>query len=148
MKVILKKDIKGLGKKLDTVEVNEGYARNYLLPRQIAEIADNKSVAEASSKRQAIQFKKDTEREKSLEIKEKIEKTVIEFRLKIGEGNKLFGSVTNKEVREKLLELLKLDIDKKKIELSSQIKAAGMYEANVKLYEGVVAKLKVKVVGI
>ena len=148
MKVILNQDVKGLGKKLDKVEVNEGYARNFLLPRKIAIIADNKTEAEAFSKKQAIQFKKDVEREKAIEIKERIEKTVIEFRLKMGEGNKLFGSVTNKEVKEKLQEVLKLDIDKKKIEINTQIKSAGMYEASIKLYEGVVAKLKLKVVGI
>ena len=148
MKVILNQDVKGLGKKLDKVEVNEGYARNFLLPRKIATIADNKTEAEALSKKQSIQFKKDVEREKAIEIKERIEKTVIEFRLKMGEGNKLFGSVTNKEVKEKLQEVLKLDIDKKKIEINTQIKSAGMYEASIKLYEGVVAKLKLKVVGI
>lgn len=148
MKVILNQDVKGLGKKLDKVEVNEGYARNYLLPRKIATIADNKSVSEANSKKQAIQFKKDVEREKAVEIKERIEKAVIEFRLKTGEGNKLFGSVTNKEVKEKLAEVLNLDIDKKKIEINTQIKTAGMYEASIRLYEGVVAKLKLKVVGI
>ena len=148
MKVILNQDVKGLVKKLDKVEVNEGYARNFLLPRKIAIIADNKTEAEAFSKKQAIQFKKDVEREKAIEIKERIEKTVIEFRLKMGEGNKLFGSVTNKEVKEKLQEVLKLNIDKKKIEINTQIKSAGMYEASIKLYEGVVAKLKLKVVGI
>ena len=148
MKVILNQDVKGLGKKLDKVEVNEGYARNFLLPRKIATIADNKTEAEALSKKQSIQFKKDVEREKAVEIKERIEKTVIEFRLKMGEGNKLFGSVTNNEVKEKLQEVLKLDIDKKKIEINTQIKSAGMYEASIKLYEGVVAKLKLKVVGI
>ena len=148
MKVILNQDVKGLGKKLDKVEVNEGYARNFLLPRKIAIIADNKTEDEAFSKKQAIQFKKDVEREKAIEIKERIEKTVIEFRLKMGEGNKLFGSVTNKEVKEKLQEVLKLNIDKKKIEINTQIKSAGMYEASIKLYEGVVAKLKLKVVGI
>ena len=148
MKVILNQDVKGLGKKLDKVEVNEGYARNFLLPRKIATIADNKTEAEALSKKQSIQFKKDVEREKAVEIKERIEKTVIEFRLKMGEGNKLFGSVTNKEVKEKLQEVLKLDIDKKKIEINTQIKSAGMCEASIKLYEGVVAKLKLKVVGI
>ena len=148
MKVILNQDIKGIGKKLDKVEVSEGYARNFLLPKKLAKLADNASESEANSKKQAIQFKKDTEREKAEEIKTKIEKTVVEFRLKLGEGNKLFGSVTNKEVKEKLNETLKIDIDKKKIEIDSQVKTPGMYTASIKLYEGVVAKLKVRVVGI
>ena len=144
MKVILNQDVKGLGKKLDKVEVNEGYARNFLLPRKLAKLADNSSEAEANSKKQAIKFKKDTEREKAEELKAKIEKSVVEFRLKLGEGNKLFGSVTNKEVKEKL----KIYIDKKKIDIDTQVKTPGMYTANIKLYEGVVAKLKVRVVGI
>jgi len=148
MKVILNQDVKGLGKKLDKVEVNEGYARNFLFPRKLAKLADNSSEAEANSKKQAIQFKKDTEREKAEELKAKIEKSVVEFRLKLGEGNKLFGSVTNKEVKERLNETLKIDIDKKKIEMNTQVKTPGMYTANIKLYEGVVAKLKVRVVGI
>ena len=148
MKVILNQDVKGLGKKLDKVEVNEGYARNFLLPRKIASIADNKTESEANSKKQAIQFKKDTDRENAVKLKERIEKLVLEFRLKLGEGNKLFGSVTNKEVKEKLMEVAKIDIDKKKIELDCAVKTPGMYSANIKLYEGVIAKLKVKVVGI
>lgn len=148
MKVILNQDVKGLGKKLDKVEVNEGYARNYLLPRKLASIADNKTESEANSKKQAIQFKKDTERENAVKLKEKIEKLVLEFRLKLGDGNKLFGSVTNKEVKEKLMEVSKIDVDKKKIELDSLIKTPGMYNANVKLYEGVIARLKIRVVGI
>ena len=148
MKVILNQDVKGLGKKLDKVEVNEGYARNYLLPRKIASIADNKNVSEANSKKQAIQFKKDTERENAVKLKDKIEKLVVEFRLKLGEGNKLFGSVTNKEVKEKLFDLSQIDIDKKKIELDTVVKTPGMYNANIKLYEGVIAKLRIRVVGI
>jgi large subunit ribosomal protein L9 len=148
MKVILNQDVKGLGKKLDKVEVNEGYARNYLFPRKLASIADNKTESEARSKKQAIIFKKDTERENAIRIKEKIESTVLEFRLKLGDSNKLFGSVTSKEVKEKLFDVSKIDIDKKKIEIDTQVKTPGMYTANIKLYEGVVAKLKVRVVGI
>lgn len=148
MKVILNQDVKGLGKKLDKVEVNEGYARNFLLPRKIAKLADNASESEANSKKQAIQFKKDTDRENAENLKAKIEKAVIEFRLKLGDSNKLFGSVTNKEIKEKLHEVLKINIDKKKIELDTLIKTPGMYTASIKLYEGVIAKLKVRVVGI
>lgn len=148
MRVILNQDIKGIGKKLDKVEVSEGYARNYLLPRKLAVAADTKAELEANSKKQAIKFKQDTERGKALEIKERIEQTVIEFRLKNGENGKLFGSVTNKEIKEKLDEKLNIDFDKKKIELENVIKSEGMFNANIKLYEGVVAKLKIKVVGI
>ncbi len=148
MKVVLNKDVKGIGKRLDIVEVSEGYARNYLIPRKLAVVADNKSTSEAKTKKEAIQYKKDTERENAEKLKEKLEKTVIEFRLKVGEGNKLFGSVTNKEIKDKLKETSSIDIDRKKIELKGVVKTTGMYEANIKLYEGIIAKLKIKVVGV
>ncbi|MDD2628270.1 MAG: 50S ribosomal protein L9 [Clostridia bacterium] len=148
MKVVLNQDVKSLGKKFDIVEVSEGYARNYLIPRKLAVLADNKSTSEAKTKKEAIQHRKDTERENAEKQKEKLEKAVIEFRLKVGEGNKLFGSVTNKEIKEKLKEISNIDIDRKKIELNDAVKTAGMYEANIKLYEGITAKLKIKVVGV
>ncbi len=147
MKVVLNKDIKGIGKKLQVIEVSEGYARNYLLPRKLAVIADNKNLSEAKSKVEAQKFKKDTEREEALQIKEKIEKTFIEFREKQGSGGKLFGSVTEKEISEKLKEKINIEVSKKKISLKVPIKNVGNYVADIKLYEGVNAKLKIVVIG-
>ena len=114
MKVVLNKDIKGIGKKLDIVEVSEGYARNYLLPRKIATIADNKSLSETKTKLEAKQFKKNTE----IEIAKEIEK---KFNIKI---------------------------DKKKISLKSPIKEVGSYFAKIKLYEGIIADMKISVLGL
>ena len=147
MKVVLNQDIKGLGKKLQIVEVSEGYARNFLLPKKLANIADNKNLSEAKTKQEAIKYKKDLEFEAAKKNKEKIEKTYIEFKEKIGTAGKLFGSVTEKEIAEKLKQKLNIDINKKKIIVSEQIKQIGNYIVDIKLHEGVVAKLKIVVVG-
>lgn len=148
MKVVLNQDIKGIGKKLQVVEVSEGYARNYLLPRKLALLADNKALNEAKQKTQAIQFKKNTELEEANMLKKKIEANFVEFHHKIGEGGKLFGSVTEKEVADELKRKLDITVSKKKISLNMGIKQAGTYTAQVKLYEGVIANLKIIVVGV
>lgn len=147
MKVVLSQDVKGVGKKLQVVEVSEGYARNFLLPKKLAVIADNKNLSEAKGKIDAQKFKKQTELEKAKAEKEILEKGYIEFKHKVGEGTKLYGSVTEKDIAEKIKEKYNLEINKKKITISDQIKNLGSYTVNVKLYEGVVAKLKISVVG-
>lgn len=147
MKVVLNQDVKGIGKKLQVVEVSEGYARNYLLPKKLASIADNKSVSEAKTKVDAIKFKKNTELQEANAQKEIIEKGYIEFKHKIGEGGKLFGSVTEKEIAEEVINKFKIEVNKKKIAIKYPIKQIGSYIAEIKLYEGVIAKLKVVVVG-
>lgn len=148
MKVILNKDIKGIGKKLQMVEVSEGYARNYLLPRKLASLADNKSINEAKAKNDAASFKKQTEIKEAKELKEKIEKGYIKFKHKIGEGGKLFGSVTEKDVADEIGKVYNIKIDKKKITLKTPIKELGSYTADVKLYEGIIAQVKISVVGL
>ncbi len=145
MKVVLTENVKGIGKKLDIVDVSEGYARNYLIPRNLAKPADNKSLSEANTKRAAIKFKQDTERDAATAKKAKIEQITLEFKLKTAEGGKLFGSVTSKEIGDKLKEQSGIEIDKKKIVLEDAIKMTGTYTAKVKLYEGIVANLNVKV---
>lgn len=145
MKVVLTENVKNIGKKLDVVDVSEGYARNYLIPRKLAKPADNKSLSEANTKKEAIKFKQDTERDAANKKKEQIEKITLEFKLKTAEGGKLFGSVTSKEIGDKLKEQSGIEIDKKKIVLEDAIKVTGTYTAKVKLYEGIVANLKVKV---
>lgn len=148
MKVVLNQDVKGIGKKLQIVEVSEGYARNFLLPRKLANIADNKSINEANTKSEALKFKKKTEYDNAISLKEKIENTTINFKHKVGEGQKLFGSVTEKEIADELNKTLKLDLSKKKVTLNSPIKSIGTFSANIKLYEGVIAKAKIVVEGL
>lgn len=147
MKVVLNQDVKGIGKKLQVVEVSEGYARNYLLPKKLATMADNKSIGEAKTKGEAIKFKKDTELQEANKQKDVIEKGHIEFRHKIGEGGRLFGSVTEKEIADEVLNKFKIEVNKKKISIKYPIKQIGSYVADIKLYEGVIAKLKIVVVG-
>lgn len=146
MKVVLNQDVKGIGKKLQIVEVSEGYARNFLLPKKLALLADNKTLNEANTKKEAMNFKKKQDLEKATDLKGKIEKTYIEFKHKVGEGSKLFGSITEKEIAEKVQEKFDIKIDKKKISLKTPIKNLGEFSANIKLYEGVVANLKIVVV--
>lgn len=148
MKVVLNQDIKGIGKKLQIVEVSEGYARNFLLPRKLAVIADNKNVNEANTKSEAIKFKKKTELEAAKSDKKKLEEIRLEFRHKVGEGSKLFGSITEKEITDEIKNKLGIDINKKKVQIPVPIKNLGEYSVNIKLYEGVIAKVKIVVSGL
>lgn len=148
MKVILNQDVKGIGKKLQLVDVSEGYARNFLLPKNLAKIADNTALSESKTKSQSIKFKKDTETAEAEEKKANLEKGYISFKAKTGENGKLFGSITEKEISDEIKKVYKLEIDKKKIVLDRQIKEIGSYVAKVKLYEGVIANIKISVVGI
>lgn len=147
MKVVLNQDVKGIGKKLEIVNVSEGYARNFLLPRKLASIADNKNINEATTKSEAQKFKKKTEFEAAVENKNKIEKTYIEFKHKLGDGGKLFGSVTEKEIAEEVTKKIGIEVNKKKVVLKDVIKQIGTYNVEIKLYEGVIANLKIVVVG-
>ena len=148
MKVILNKDIKGIGKKLQMVEVSEGYARNYLLPRKLASLADNKSVNEAKTKNDALLFKKQTEIKEAKQLKEKLEKGYIKFKHKIGNNGKLFGSITEKDIAEEIEKVYNVKVDKKKINLKIAIKELGSYTAEVRLYEGIIAEVKISVVSL
>ena len=145
MKVVLTENVKGIGKKLDVVNVSEGYARNYLIPRNLAKPADNKSLSEANTKKAAIKFKQDTERDLAAKKKAQIEQITLEFKIKTAEGGKLFGSVTSKEISDELKAKSGIQIDKKKIILEDAIKMIGVYTVKVKLYEGIIANLKINV---
>ena len=147
MKVVLNQDVKGLGKKLQIVEVSEGYARNFLLPKKLASIADGKNINEAKGKIDSQKFKKKTEMEEANKNKEILEKGYIEFKHKVGEGSRLYGSVTEKDIAQAIKDKFNIDVNKKKIIIKDQIKSLGTYSVNVKLYEGVIAKLKINVVG-
>lgn len=148
MKVVLNQDVKGLGKKLQIVEVSEGYARNFLLPKKLASVADGKNINEAKGKIDSQKFKKKTETEEANKNKEILEKGFIEFRHKVGEGSRLYGSVTEKDIAQAIKDKFNIDVNKKKITIKDQIKSLGTYSVNVKLYEGVIAKLKIVVVGV
>ena len=147
MKVVLNQDVKGLGKKLQVIEVSEGYARNYLLPKKLAVVANNENLNITQGKISSQKYKKKTELEAAQENKKIIENGFIEFKHKVGEGNRLYGSVTEKDIADKIKEKFNVEVNKKKITIDTPIKALGSYIVSVKLYEGVVAKLKISVVG-
>lgn len=144
MKVILKEDVKSLGKKESLVDVSDGYARNFLIPKGLAVEANSANINVMKTKKEAEKSKKDRELAQAKELSEKIKKIVVVLKAKAGENGKLFGAMTSKDVADFLKKEHKLDIDKKKISIDS-LKSIGTYEADVKLYPGVSAKLTVKI---
>ncbi len=145
MKVILKEDVKGLGNKESLVNVSDGYARNFLIPRGLAVEASSTNMNVMKTKKEAEKSKKDRELAQAKELAEKINKTVVTLKAKAGENGKLFGSITTKDIVDALKKEHSIDIDKKKLNVSDSIKALGTYDAEVKLYPGVSGKLTVKI---
>lgn len=146
MKVILNKDVKGLGKEGEIKEVSDGYARNFLIPRGLAEEATKGKLKEKEEKNQRNQKQKEKEKTEAGKIKEKINGKSVSIIARTGGGDKLFGSVTAKEISEILQEDFGVLIDKKKIDLSDPIKHLGEYKVKLKIYPSIQAEVKVKVV--
>ena len=146
MKVILKQEVKGLGKKEDMVNVSDGYARNFLFPRGLAAEASASNINVMKTKKEAEKTKMDRELAQAKELAQKVKDTIVVIKSKSGENGKLFGSITSKDISDKLKSDFKLDIDKKKIVLPDPIKSLGTTEVEVKLYPGVSAKLTVQTV--
>ena len=140
MQVILLQDVKSLGKKGEMVKVSEGYARNFLFPKKIAQEANAGNINNMNTQKAAKDFHKAEEKAAAEELKSR---TTVTFKLKAGAGGKMFGSVTAKEISEELKKLYSIDVDKKKINLPVAVKSFGQYTAEVKLYPEVSAKIKV-----
>ncbi len=145
MKVILKEDVKALGSIGEIVNVKNGYARNFLIPKGLAVKADSKNLKEFEHHKRMIEFKLNKVKIQAEQIKEKIENVELNIPQKLGKSGKLFGSVTSLMI-EKELEKEGLDIDRKKILLKEPIKTLGNFEIDVKLHPEVIAKLKVNVI--
>lgn len=145
MKVILKQDVKGLGKKEDMVNVSDGYARNFLFPRNVAVEASATNINVMKTKREAEKSKKDRELAHAREMAARVREAVVVIRTKAGENGKLFGSITSKDISDKLKTDYKLDIDKKKIVMHDALKTLGTTEVEVKLYPEVSTKLTIKI---
>ena len=145
MKVILKQDVKGLGKKESMVNVSDGYARNFLFPKGLAVEASASNINVMNTKKDAEASKKARELEAAKALAVKLESTSVVIKTKAGENGKLFGSITSKEISEKLKAQHNLDVDKKKINLDEPLKSMGTTTVDVKLYPGVSAKLTVKI---
>ena len=146
MKVILKQDIKGVGKKDQIVNAADGYARNFLFPKNLAVPADSGNMNNLKAKNESIQYRKGEDLKEAKEIAEKMKKITLKISVKAGDNGKLFGAVTAKEIAESLKNDYKIDVDKKKILLSESIKVAGTTRVEIKLNEGVMASVLVMVV--
>ena len=146
MKVILKADVKGLGKKESMVEASDGYARNFLIPKGLAVEATASNLNVMNSKKEAERNKKDKELAAAKALAEKIKDITVVIKTKAGENGKLFGSITSMDISSKLKSDFGLEIDKKKIHLADALKSLGTTEVEVKLYPEVSSKLTVKIV--
>ena len=146
MKVILLSDIKGVGKKDEIINAADGYARNYLLPKKLAVEANAENMSKLNNKKEAASFKKDVEKQNAEELAKKLKGIMLKLKVKAGENGKIFGGITAKEISENLKSQYNFMIDKKKIELKETIKALGEYNVPIKLFEGVVADLKIQVI--
>lgn len=144
MKVILKADVKGLGKKGELVNSSDGYARNFLFPRNLAVEADAQNMTELKNAEASKQFKFETEKAAAQAACDKISGQTIKLTAKAGKGGKLFGSVTAKEIAQKIKAEYAIDVDKRKITVG-EIKAFGTYNATVKVFNGIQAEIKVAV---
>ena len=145
MKVILTEDVKSLGKKGDIVNVNDGYARNFILKTNKGIEANAKNLNDLKLKKANDDKIAQEHYEAAVELGKKIEAGKIEVSIKTGEGGKAFGSVSSKEIAQEVKAQMNLEIDKKKVQLKDAIKALGTYEVPVKLHPKVTAKLKVVV---
>ena len=143
MKVILKADVKGTGKKGDVVEVADGYGRNFLIKKGLAQAATASSVHEAAQKKAAAEFHKAEEVKALKELAAKLDGKTVVVKIKTGENGKVFGSVTSAHVAAALAES-GFDIDKKKIKMES-VKALGSIPAEIRLMENVIAKITVTI---
>ena len=145
MQVILTRDVKGQGKKGQMVNVSDGYARNYLLPRGRAEPATKSNINVMKGKQESLEYKKKVELEEANAIAEKMKEIKVVLKAKAGENGKLFGSVTSKDVAEALTSQHHIKLDKKKFVMPDGIKTLGTTTVDVKIYTGVVGKLNVVV---
>ncbi len=146
MKVILVQDIKSVGKKGQVIDAADGYARNYLLPKKLAIIADASNMNELKTKEDANKYRRDMTMASAKELSEKMKNFELTFKIKAGENGKTFGSVTAKDIATKLNEKYYVEIDKKKIGLDDAIKTIGAFKIEIKLFEGIVGILKINVI--
>ena len=138
MKVILLQDIKGVGKKDQIINANDGYARNYLFPKKLAVEANAGNLVNLKAKQESNQYRKDVEKEEATKLANKLKDITLVLKVKAG--------VTSKEISENLKAQYKIEIDKKKIILSETIKVLGTTAVDIKLYEGIIGKLKVQII--
>ena len=147
MKVILKADIKGVGKKDEVINASDGYARNFLFPKNLAVEANAENMSKLKAKKDSNAYKKSQEKEEAKKIAEKLSKILLKIPVKAGENGKIFGGVSAKDISEAFEKQHNIKIDKKKVDLKETIKTLGVHTVSIKLFEGVVGKIKVDVIG-
>lgn len=141
MKLILLQDVKGQGKKGELINVSDGYARNFLLPKKLAKEATTQAMAELRNAETSKRIQDEKERAKAKEIATKLEASTVKLIRSCGADDKMYGSVTSKEIAEALNEQYGIEIDRRKLQLDEQIKAYGTYSIAVKLYGDVTGKI-------
>jgi large subunit ribosomal protein L9 len=145
MKVILRKDVETLGKVGEVITVKDGYARNYLIPRSIAYVASDSNVKALEEEKKQEARRMEKEKKSSEALAGDLEKTSVTIKMKVGEDDKLFGSVTSQMIADALKEK-GINLDKRQIELEDTLKSLGIFDVNVKLPGGVAGKIKVWIV--
>ena len=145
MKVILLQDIKSVGKKGQVIDASDGYARNFLLPKKMAVVADAANMNALKTKQEANKYKKDMSMAAANELKGKMKDFELVFKIKAGDNGKIFGSVTSKDIADELNKKYFVEVDKKKVMLDDAIKNLGTYNVEIKLFEGISGTLKVTV---
>lgn len=146
MKVILQQEVKKVGKKGDILEVSEGYARNFLLPKGLAVQATSTNLNAVNQQKKSEERKQQQAVDEATLMAAQLSKIEVSIAVKIGEGGKLFGSVTGKDIADALKKDHNIDIDKRKIELKETIKGLGDYEAVIKVHPEITSKIKVHII--
>ncbi len=146
MKIILLQDVKSLGKQGEIVNVSDGYARNFILPKKVGVEANSKNMNDLKLQKANEEKRAQELLDAAKELAKVLETKEVVVKMKSGEGGKTFGSISSKEIAAEAKKQCDLELDKKKIQLPEPIKALGAYEVNVKLHPKVSAKLKVKVI--
>ena len=145
MKIILKADIKGVGKKGELINASDGYARNYLFPRNLAMEANEGNMKTLENQKAKEVKKKSEELQAAKDFAKQLSELEVGISVKTGDNGKLFGSITSKDIADALKTQHKIEIDKKKIMLEDALKVTGVYEVDVKVYPEVHGKLKVSI---
>ncbi len=143
MKVILLQDVKGLGREGEVVNAKDGYATNFLFPKQLAVKANEENMAVLEEKAEERRIQKEKEKQAAQDIYEQINGKSFELKVKAGSGERLFGSVTSKEIAEEIGRQCGIEIDKRKIELSENIKEKGEKQISIKLHADITATVKI-----
>lgn len=146
MKVILLQDVKKLGKKGEIIEVSEGYGRNFLLPRKLAAPGTSENINDAKQKQAAAKHKAQVASDEAVILASQLKKVELTIPVKVGEGGKVFGAITGKNISEAAKKQYDIDLDKKKVEIKEPIKALGTYDVIIRVHPTITSVIKVHVV--